>query len=187
MPNITNLGSFIVVVIICLIILIYGISTKNRKLRNLAIMGLIAIIITDIAISILKIVISEPRPFITLKSVHLLVSENDPFSFPSGHSGNIFALAVSLGLNWTFKIGKKSIKLIWVLIPIAFIIGFSRIYIGVHYPFDVLIGALIGITGGLIATNIGTKYLNNHEKTHALKKIYTKYVKKIHDKDKAEK
>jgi len=155
MPNITNLGSFIVVLAICLILLIYGIVTKNRKMKNIAIICLIAITITDIAISMLKVIVAEPRPFVSLNSVHLLVSESDPFSFPSGHTGAVFALATSLGLNWIIKIRQKSFKMVWILMPIAFIIGFSRIYVGVHYPFDVLVGGVIGIFGGILAIKIG--------------------------------
>ena len=160
MPKITDVGSMPFVAILCILLLVYGVITKNMWVKYLAITGIIALILTDTTISIFKVIFNEPRPFVTLNSVHLLISENDPYSFPSGHSGNIFALATALGLNWEFKIMGKTIKLIWFLIPIACLIGFSRIYIGVHYPFDIVVGAIIGVIGGIIATKIVYNYWN---------------------------
>ncbi|BBL62890.1 hypothetical protein MARBORIA2_19570 [Methanobrevibacter arboriphilus] len=161
MPIITDIGSTAVVFTISIILLIFGVFKKNIKLRRLAIIGLIAFIITVIIIFTLKVLVEEPRPFIVLKYVNLLIIELDPYSFPSGHSGNIFALATAFGLNWTLKIRGKQFKLAWILYPIALLASFSRVYIGVHYPFDILIGGLIGIFGGLLATFIVNRYLND--------------------------
>ncbi|MEA4956999.1 putative undecaprenyl-diphosphatase YbjG [bioreactor metagenome] len=161
MPIITNLGSSTIVFTIVTILLIYGILKNNVKIKRIAIIGLIALIITTTIIFILKISINEPRPFISLKYVNLLIIENDPYSFPSGHSGNIFAFATAFGLNWKLKIKEKSFKLAWILFPIGILVCFSRIYIGVHYPFDILFGAIIGTFGGLIATMIVNKYIEN--------------------------
>jgi undecaprenyl-diphosphatase len=161
MPTITNIGNDIFLISVCILIILYSIITKNIAIRYLAITGLVAIIFADITIGILKVLINESRPFVTLDNVHLLINEDDPYSFPSGHSGNIFALATALGLNWKFKIKNKPIKLAWLLIPLALIIGFSRIYIGVHYPFDVVVGAIIGIIAGLIAIKLINSYLIN--------------------------
>lgn len=159
MPIITNLGSEPFGIAICFILLSFGIISKNESLQKLAIIGMITLLLTSIIVLTLKISIAEPRPFVTLKNVHLLVTENDPYSFPSGHSTNAFALATAFGLNWKIHIFKKEVRLIWFLLPLAAIIGFSRIYIGVHYPFDVLIGAIIGITVGLIVIKIKNTYL----------------------------
>jgi undecaprenyl-diphosphatase len=124
-------------------------------------MGIVTLFLVTIVVAILKFSIAEPRPVIALKNVHLLVSEIDPYSFPSGHTTNAFALATVFGLNWKIPIFKRTVKLIWILIPIAAIVGFSRIYIGVHYPLDVLCGAIIGIILGVIATKIGKNYLKS--------------------------
>ncbi|WP_245634963.1 phosphatase PAP2 family protein [Methanobrevibacter cuticularis] len=163
MPLITDLGTLPFVLILCLIILEYGLFKKDKKIMKLAILGLIALLFPVIITYLLKILVGEPRPFVSLANVHLLVIETDPNSFPSGHTSNSFALAIGIGLNWEIKIKQRSIKLAWFLIPIASIIGFSRIYIGVHYPFDVITGAIIGIIGGLLATKIGNSYLKNCE------------------------
>jgi len=170
MPIITNLGALPTILAITLAILIYGIITKNKKIIHLTIVGLIALALTDITISLIKVIVAEPRPFVALNSVHLLVTEPDPYSFPSGHSGDIFAFATAFGFNHSLKIKNKSIKLAWLLIPIAIIVGFSRIYVGVHYPLDVLVGATIGIIGGVAGTKIGYNVLKK-KKNKMLEKL----------------
>jgi undecaprenyl-diphosphatase len=60
------------------------------------------------------------------------------FSFPSNHAINIFALAMIL--SWYYR------KSTLVFFTIACLVGFSRIYIGVHYPLDVAAGAIVGVT-----------------------------------------
>jgi len=159
MPIITNLGSEFCGVAICLIIWVFAMIKKNEQLRKLAVIGIIALCLVSIIVSIIKFSVAEPRPFVTLKNVHLLETEIDPFSFPSGHTTNAFALTIVFGLNRKISIFKKPLKLIWFLIPLAAIVGFSRIYIGVHYPLDVLVGAIIGIILGLIAIKLGNTFL----------------------------
>jgi undecaprenyl-diphosphatase len=154
MPLITNIGSDVFLLLVCILLFIWGMISKNKPLKYLAITGFVAILLADSIIGILKVLIHEPRPFQTLNSVHLLVNESDPYSFPSGHTGNIFSFATSIGLSWKIKNKNKNIKLAWLLIPLAFIIGFSRIYVGVHYPFDVIVGGIIGVFAGLFAMKI---------------------------------
>ena len=160
MPIITDLGSQFFVVAFCLIVLAIAMVKNNEPLRKVAIVGLIALCLVSIIVLMLKFSIAEPRPFVALKNVNLLVIEIDPFSFPSGHTTNSFALATVFGLNWQIPFLKKKLKLIWLLIPLASIVGFSRIYVGVHYPIDVLVGAIIGIILGLIAIKIGKRFKN---------------------------
>ncbi|KZX14781.1 undecaprenyl-diphosphatase BcrC [Methanobrevibacter cuticularis] len=136
--------------------------TKDRKLKKLAILGPSSFIIFSHCSLFLKNWGEGSKTLMSLTNVHLLVSESDLNSFPSGHTSNPFALAIGMGLNWEIKIKDHSTILIWVLILIACIIGFSRVYIGVHYPSDVIVGARIGITGGLIATILGNSYLKDY-------------------------
>jgi len=87
---------------------------------------------------ILKPLFHRPRPFEVLENVHLLVKAYG-YSFPSSHSVNMFSMAMAISYVW---------QKIWISIlvfSIAFIVGFSRVYVGVHYPFDFLIGIPIGI------------------------------------------
>ncbi len=68
--------------------------------------------------------------------INLLVPRGGQFSFVSNHAANAFGLSVILGYfypNWK-----------WKVTALAFIIAFSRVYVGVHYPADVFFGALFG-------------------------------------------
>src|SRR5581483_4076215 len=81
----------------------------------------------------------RPRPFVH-HHVTQLVPHADDASFPSDHAAGGFALAVAVWRaadRWARRLG-------WLLLALAAVLAFSRVYIGVHYPFDVAGGALIG-------------------------------------------
>ncbi|OPL08074.1 MAG: hypothetical protein AVO33_02225 [delta proteobacterium ML8_F1] len=91
---------------------------------------------TEAIIHFLKATFSRRRPF---RVLHQLVFEvpipKDPHSFPSGHTGS--AVVIALVLGWLFP----AYTLVFSLYPL--LIGFSRIYLGYHYPSDVLVGGVI--------------------------------------------
>lgn len=92
--------------------------------------------------SFLKFIIERPRPCAELANVHLLVGCGSGYSFPSSHAVNNFAAALVLSYflpRWT-----------WAFFVYAGVIAFSRIYVGVHYPSDVIAGAMIGMVVGWI-------------------------------------
>jgi undecaprenyl-diphosphatase len=116
----------------------------GRK-REAAITLLIALMFVFLIGNSLKFIIDRPRPYEVLSQVDPLYRLSDP-SFPSGHTMNAFAGAIAIGKKW-------QITLLPLLI-LAAAIGFSRVYIGVHYPFDVISGASIGILIGLLADSL---------------------------------
>jgi membrane-associated phospholipid phosphatase len=87
----------------------------------------------------LKEIVKRDRPYATLANVHFSGAETgDPYSFPSGHATSAFALATSLSLRYP----KPA-----VYIPLhlwALFVAYGRVYLGVHYPSDVLVGGVIG-------------------------------------------
>jgi hypothetical protein len=87
----------------------------------------------------LKKIVKRQRPYARLANVHYTDAElSDPYSFPSGHSTVAFAIATSLSLRYP----KPA-----VYIPLhlwALFVGYGRVYLGLHYPSDVLAGAAIG-------------------------------------------
>lgn len=111
----------------------------------------------------------EPRPFVSYR-VHLLISHAADSSFPSDHTAWAFAvvgvllfqlLPVSFSL-WRKQdgtwLGAKFTLLVMPLLfliiafVVAFTIGFARVFVGVHYPGDVLAGAIVGLIAATIVT-----------------------------------
>ena len=142
MPVVTHFGGFKVLAVVLIAIILYAHLKGN--------IPLIAFLCSDIVTAILKNIICEPRPFVTLDNVHLLIAEDDPLSFPSGHTTSTLSFVTFYVLNMK-ELAKRHYKLIDVaLIIFAVVIPFSRLYVGVHFPGDVLAGAIIGIVGALV-------------------------------------
>lgn len=97
---------------------------------------------------ILKNLVCRPRPWLDVAGLLPLVTENDPNSFPSGHTTAAFAFACAL---WRTA-PKAWMK--WTALAAAVLMGFSRLYVGVHYPTDVLTGVLIGLLAGWLAKRL---------------------------------
>ena len=84
----------------------------------------------------IKHAVARPRPFHQLSDARLIIGMGDSYSMPSSHSANWFAATVI-----TFIFYRRSI---WFMLPIASTVAFSRMHNGVHYPSDVLTGAILG-------------------------------------------
>jgi len=114
----------------------------------------ITILFVDQTGLFIKKIILRPRPWACLDSIiihHLVNPSGTNLSFPSNHAANSAALATIFSLIYY---NKRFI--FWFL---AITVMFSRIYIGVHYPIDVIFGGIIGIFYGLLFIK-GWKYLN---------------------------
>lgn len=147
MPFITNFGSTIACFIICGLLYFFG----GVRAKKVAILALLALFISSAAVYFIKHLIAEPRPFLALSNVHQLVSESEIYySFPSGHTTSSFAAATVIGLKYSIEVLNRKLRLIYPLLAFAAIIGFSRVYVGVHYPLDVILGGLIGIISALV-------------------------------------
>jgi membrane-associated phospholipid phosphatase len=85
----------------------------------------------------LKSIVKRDRPYITYPEIDNVVEESS-YSFPSGHTSSAFATATSLSMVYPK----------WYVIAPSFLwagaVGYSRLYLGVHYPTDVLAGAIVG-------------------------------------------
>ena len=168
MPLITNFGSFIAWGLVCVILFIFG-GTKGK---NVALLGISALLIGNVAVFLLKYLVAEPRPFLALPHVDLLVPENEIYSFPSGHTASSFAVATIIGLKYKLNLRGRNVGLIYPLMAFAGVIGFSRIYIGVHYPLDVIFGAIVGILSAILVLKVEDNYLaDKHSHTCTLEKI----------------
>lgn len=104
--------------------------------------------LTAVTVSqVLKRVFRRTRPSAAgLRGFATLTRDPDAFSFPSGHTAVAFAVAVALT--------GEGEGLLWVLLPLATGIGASRVYLGAHYPLDVLTGAMVGVGSGLVVRSL---------------------------------
>ncbi|UTB32792.1 MAG: phosphatase PAP2 family protein [Methanobacterium sp. ERen5] len=150
MPIITDFGSLLAWFLIFGLMFAFG----GQKTRKIAVLGVMALLIANVVVYSLKFFVAEPRPFLTLANVDLLVHAEETYSFPSGHAASSFAAAFVIGRKYKLKLKGKSYSLFYPLMIFAALVGFSRIYIGVHYPYDVLVGAIIGILSGYFALKL---------------------------------
>lgn len=86
---------------------------------------------------IIKNIVARPRPYRMIETLSILIPEPGEYSFPSGHTSSSFAAGVVLYLMLPKKYGVPAMIL-------AFLLGISRLYVGVHYPTDVLGGMVMG-------------------------------------------
>ncbi|WP_297712786.1 phosphatase PAP2 family protein [Clostridium sp.] len=136
MPIITMMGNLGVIWLIISILMLLKVED-----RIIGISVILALILTTIiGEGIIKHIVKRNRPFQNHED-ELLINKPITYSFPSGHTASSFAaLAVFLQMN-----GKLGL----IMSPIATLIAFSRIYLKVHYPTDVIFGIVLGITCGV--------------------------------------
>jgi undecaprenyl-diphosphatase len=97
----------------------------------------------DLVVAVLKRVVDRDRPYVVLPEAEPLLRWDVSASFPSGHAATSAAGAVILG----YLLGRRA----WGVAALAAAVAYSRVYIGVHYPLDVLVGAAIGAAVALVA------------------------------------
>lgn len=96
-------------------------------------------------VELMKVLIRRNRPYIKLNNIRIIGSRASGRSFPSGHTSQSFLMATIL-INY-YHIGiLKGL----IFYTIALLVGITRVYVGMHYPRDVLAGAILGTTWGLL-------------------------------------
>ncbi len=122
---------------VIVVVVIFG----KRRARISMLLALIAVALSDqISSGILKPLISRPRPSHVLEGVRLLTGRGGRYGFPSSHAANMFSAWLVLALRY------PSLKYALFAVPLA--VAYSRVYVGVHYPLDVIAGAFLGLTIG---------------------------------------
>ncbi len=128
-------------------ILLAAVFLIQKKYQKTGISMAIALLLGLLATNVLlKNWVCRPRPYVTIPGLDALVTAGD-WSFPSGHSTSSMAAAVVIFCRTPRKIGIPAMIL-------GVLICLSRLYVGVHYPSDVICGALIGVLAAACALRI---------------------------------
>jgi undecaprenyl-diphosphatase len=137
-----------------------GLIHDNKALKQKAAYIAAAIFLNTASTTLLKNVVKRERPYNTHTGIFPDKIESD-YAFPSGHTSSAFATATSLALAT-----KK-----WHVAVPAFVwsagVGYSRIYLGQHYPSDVIMGALVGTSSAIIC-HWASKQLTKRKKSKML-------------------
>jgi undecaprenyl-diphosphatase len=148
MPLITDLNKSPVALVIAGLAWLLLIIRGGKTGRITAIGLILVLALSDqLNSSVLKSVFQRPRPchfvedVVNMESLRLLVRCGSGQSFPSSHAANNAAVATFL--TWYYP------KYKWIFIGIALTVAFSRIYVGVHFPIDVIGGIIVGIICGV--------------------------------------
>lgn len=145
-PFITDIGNWYLVYVLSLLsLVVFG----RKKGIIVVVLLLLTITISDqLSSSVIKQWVGRVRPCSDLEHVRLLINCGSGNSFPSSHAVNNFAAAFLIGMFY-----RKSLP---YLLVTASLVAFSRVYVGVHYPLDILAGSMLG---SAIALSIVALYM----------------------------
>ncbi|WP_088103893.1 phosphatase PAP2 family protein [Halalkalibacter urbisdiaboli] len=144
MKQITHVGGATFTIGTSLILCIF----TRDAVRHISIIAALSLLCSHLLVMVLKRSLPRLRPYLVLPQTIVIENPFKDYSFPSGHTTAIFS--VTIPFIFTFQ---------WLAIPLfslAAIVGVSRIALGLHYPSDVLAGALLGtLSAGCILFFIG--------------------------------
>jgi len=140
------------IVIFSLFVFLFVRFQKYWKMVMLAIAS--AFFSRFIIVEVIRWFWQRPRPFVN-NNVNLLITHNE-FAFPSGHAAFFFAIATIVYLY------NKKIGILFFVS--AFLISLARVFCGIHWPLDILAGAVVGILSGLLINKIWKMVSNRFSK-----------------------
>lgn len=152
------------VIILPASLLLFIILSKNRRREIIMLIAAAAacILSRGIIVSLIRLAWHRPRPFIVL-NLTPLINYGDKASFPSGHASFLFALALAV---WFFHK-----RWGWFYLGLAVLGSLARIYIGIHWPSDILFGTIIGLLSACLVYQLFKKYQKKYQhKFKSLKK-----------------
>ncbi|MEH7012924.1 phosphatase PAP2 family protein [Neobacillus niacini] len=130
--TITQIGGALFISITTLLLMI--LSTSQTRLA--AISSAAALALSHIPVQVVKKLFPRKRPYLLFETTKILPNPLKDHSFPSGHTTAVFSVIVPFVI--------LNPILATVLIPLGLCVGISRIYLGLHYPSDVIAGGILG-------------------------------------------
>lgn len=138
---------------VLLFVLVIFLAINYRKYWRMVLEAVIAAVFTRFVLTaLIRWLWFRPRPFLALNFAPLISQSAKEASFPSGHASFYFALSTIV-----YYYNKKAGILFFAA---SFLIAVSRVFVGVHWPSDVFVGAILGILMGIILNKIFRKHAN---------------------------
>jgi undecaprenyl-diphosphatase len=141
MPVVTYVGSTVFMICLCL----YTLFNSKVELHSFGVKCSTALITSNLISQVIKKSVSRIRPFLKFDNLNIKKIGIDKYSFPSGHTTAAFTAAVMLVLTFSHA---------YIFISLAALVGMSRMYLGVHYPTDVMAGTIIGTLTSFMIYNL---------------------------------
>lgn len=139
MPYFTELGGLLFSMILPVLL----ITLNKSASRNIGFEILFSMALSQVFVQILKRTMTRERPYNMIKDINTFDIILKDYSFPSGHTTAAFITAIHLAIYLP--------QLALVFLLVAMVVGISRVYLAVHYPSDVLVGAIIGIGTSVVS------------------------------------
>jgi len=134
-----------------------GLIQKDSSLKSNGIIMVEALFVNAFTTTALKLAFKRDRPFVTYPYLDKQADAGS-YSFPSGHTSSAFALATSMSLAFPK----------WYVVAPVFLYasaaGYSRMHLGVHYPSDVLAGAIVGTGSALLSNYLQQRWTGNRKR-----------------------
>ena len=136
--TITHMGGATFTIVAVTLLMIFSTS----QIRLAALSSALSLAVSHLPVQIAKKLYPRKRPYLTLEKAKVSLNPLKDHSFPSGHTTAIFSVIIPFVLLYPY--------LAFILIPLGICIGISRIYLGLHYPSDVMAGGLLGSCVGTL-------------------------------------
>lgn len=149
MLGVTQLGNGLAALVIALVLFFVQ---ENRLARELSLGALTLWLVVELV----KSIAHRSRPFVRLTQTRIVGYRERGQSFPSGHTSQAFFLVTLLVQHYALNFG-----VVLILYIVAVAVGLTRMYVGAHYPRDVLAGAILGSVWGILAGLVDTPFFMN--------------------------
>lgn len=136
--------------VVAAVFFLFFCKNRNERIKILFYSAFSVFLARAVITEIIRYFYYSPRPFAASGDVYQLISHSASGSFPSGHTAILFALAVALALGAIRSLASKRKPSFLIVFFIgAILVGVARIIAGIHWPYDILGGAIIGILSSI--------------------------------------
>lgn len=144
MKLMTRIGDGLIWFMLCVFFLVLNVFWEGSAYIGIALS--IALVAQVSLQTVIKNLFTRPRPYVQHEEISMVIPPPDKFSFPSGHTAGAFAVA----FIFFFFLPPLFVP----MVLLASLIAFSRMYLGLHYPTDIIAGVVLGLVSAIIGTQL---------------------------------